>query len=77
MVERGMKIGYSRVDWGSYKKDVVRQLLEHSLRIFVRAETCHSLREKLQSPRRQWRKAVVGDLETEVLSLPFDGNDGE
>lgn len=72
-----MKTGYSRVDCGSYKKDVVKLLLEHSRRIFVRAEMCRSLREKLQSPRRQWRKAVVGDLETEVLSLPFDGNDGE
>ena len=77
IVEPGMKIRYSRVDCGSYKKDVVKLLLEHSQRIFVRAEMCRSLREKLQSPRRQWRKAVVGDLDTEVLSLPFNGFDGE
>ena len=76
-LEQGMKIRCARVDCGSYTKDAVRLLLQHSQKIFVRAEMCRSLRERLQSPRRQWRKTVVGDLETEVLSLPFDGFDGE
>ena len=76
-IEQGPKIRYARVDCGSYTKSVVRLLLEHSERIFVRAEMCRSLREMLQCPRRQWRKTMVGDLETEVLSLPFDGFDGE
>lgn len=77
IIEQGMRIRYARVDCGSYAKDIVRLLLQHSERIFVRAEMCRSLREKLQNPRRQWRKTEVGDLRTEVLSLPFDGFDGE
>ena len=77
VIEQGVKIRYARVDCGSYTKSVVRLLLEHSEKVFVRAEMCRSLREKLLCPRRQWRKTTVGDLETEVLSLPFDGFDGE
>ena len=76
-IEQGMRIRYARVDCGSYTKNVIKLLLEHSERIFVRAGMCRSLRDKLQAPYRQWRKTTVGDLETEVLSLPFDGFDGE
>ncbi|MBQ9295292.1 MAG: IS1380 family transposase, partial [Bacteroidaceae bacterium] len=45
--------------------------------VFVRAEMCRSLREKLLSPRRQWRATEVGDQQMEVLSMPFDGLGGD
>lgn len=77
IIEQGMRIRNARVDCGSYTKDVVRLLLQHCEHIFVKAEMCRSLREKLQNPRRQWRRTLVGDLETEVLSMPFDGFDDE
>ena len=36
-----------------------------------------TLREKLQNPRRQWRKVEMNNQSIEVLSLPFDGFGGE
>ena len=77
IIEQGMRIRYARVDCGSYSKEVVRLLLEHSRRIFVRAEMTKALREKLQNPRRQWRKVEINNQTIEVLSLPFDGFGGE
>lgn len=77
IIEQGMRIRYARVDCGSYSKEVVRLLLEHSQRIFVRAEMTKTLREKLQNPRREWRKVEINNQSIEVLSLPFDGFGGE
>jgi Transposase DDE domain. len=77
IIEQGIRIRYARVDCGSYSKAVVRLLLQHSQRIFVRAEMTKTLRGKLQNPRRQWRKVEVNNQSIEVLSLPFDGFGGE
>ena len=77
IIEAGIKIACARVDCGSYTYEVVKLLLEHSDKVFVRAEMCKSLRDKLQNPRRSWRATVVGDQEMEVLSIPFDGFGGK
>ena len=77
IIEQGMKIRCARVDCGSYTNSVVKLLLEHSDFIFVRAAMNKTLREKLKDPNRQWRSTKVGDLETEVLTLPFDGLGGD
>lgn len=77
VIEPGLKLRNIRVDCGSYDAGVVRLLLEHGRHVFVRAEMCRSLREKLLSPRRQWRATEVGDQQMEVLSMPFDGLGGD
>ena len=77
IIEQGMKIHCARVDCGSYTSNVVKQLLEHSDFIFVRAAMNKTLREKLKNPRRQWRPTEVGGIQTEVLTLPFDGLGGD
>lgn len=66
-----------REDCGSYDAGVVKLLLEHGKHVFVRAEMCRSLREKLINPRRLWRATEVGDQQMEVLSIPFDGLGGD
>ena len=77
IIEQGIRIRYARVDCGSYSKEVVRLLLQHSQRIFVRAEMTKALREKLQDPGLQWRKVELNFQQIEVTSIPFDGLDGE
>ena len=77
IIEQGIRIRYARVDCGSYSKEAVRLLLEHSRRIFVRAGMSRTLRGKLQDPGRQWRKVEMNCQQIEVTSLPFDGFDGE
>ena len=77
IIEQGIRIRYARVDCGSYSKEVVRLLMEHSERIFVRAEMTKTLRGKLHSADIQWRKAELNYQQIEVTSLPFDGLDGE
>ena len=77
IIEQGIRIRYARVDCGSYSKEVVRLLLEHSERIFVRAGMTKALRGKLQSADTQWREVEVNCQQIEVTSLPFDGLDGE
>ena len=76
IIEQGIRIRYARVDCGSYSKEVVRLLLEHSERIFVRAEMPKTLRAKLQSADIHWRKVEINYQQMEVTSLPFDGLDG-
>ena len=77
IAEQGIRIRYARVDCGSYAKDVVKLLLEHSQRIFVRAEMTKTLRERLKDSELQWRKVELNYQQIEVVSLPFDGLDGE
>ena len=77
IAEQGIRIRYARVDCGSYAKDVVKLLLEHSQRIFVRAEMTKTLRERLKDSGLQWRKVELNYQQIEVVSLPFDGLDGE
>ena len=77
IIEQGIHIRHARVDCGSYSKEVVRLLLEHSERIFVRAGMTKTLREKLRSADIQWRKVEMNCQQIEVTTLPFEGLDGE
>ena len=77
IIEQGIRIRHARVDCGSYSKEVIRLVLEHCQRIFVRAEMTKTLRGKLQDPGIQWRKVEMNCQQIEVTSLPFDGLDGE
>lgn len=77
IIEQGIRIRHARVDCGSYSKEAVRLLLEHSERIFVRAGMTKTLREKLRSADIQWRKVEMNCQQIEVTTLPFEGLDGE
>ena len=67
----GIKVRYARMDCGSYSRPVVKLLLEHCERIFIRAEMSQSLRTQLDEPQ-VWRKAEINGIEVETTSLPFD-----
>ena len=59
------------MDCGSYSKPVVKLLLKHCERIFIRAEKSPSLRAQLDAPQ-VWRKTEINHIEVETTSLPFD-----
>ena len=71
LAQAGIKVRYARMDCGSYSRPVVKLLLEHCERIFIRAEMSQSLRAQLDAPQ-VWRKAEINNIEVETTSLPFD-----
>lgn len=71
LAHTGIRIRNARMDCGSYSKPVVRLLLEHCERIFIRAEMSPSLRAQLDAPQ-VWRKTEINDIEVETTSLSFD-----
>ena len=77
IIEQGVKIRSTRVDCGSYTEKVIKLLLEHSDKIFVRAAMNKTLRNMLANKHRQWRSTLVGEQQMEVLSIPFEGFSGK
>ena len=71
LAQFGIRVRNARMDCGSYSKPVVKLLLEHCERIFIRAEMPQSLRAQLDAPQ-VWRKAEINNIEVETTSLPFD-----
>lgn len=66
----GIKVRNARMDCGSYSKAVVKLLLTHCKRIFIRAEMSPALRAELQRPQ-VWRKAEINDQSLETTSVAF------
>ena len=66
IIEQGVKIRSARVDCGSYTEKVIKLLLEHSDKIFVRAAMNKTLRNMLANKHRQWRSTLVGEQQMEV-----------
>ena len=77
LFEAGVKIKNARMDCGSYTYEVIQLLLEHCDKIFIRAEMCKSLREKLQDEENNWRATEIGVQQMDVLSMNFDGFGGK
>ena len=71
LAQFGIRVRNARMDCGSYSKPVVKLLLEHCERIFIRAEMSPSLRAQLDAPQ-VWRKTEINHIEVETTSLPFD-----
>ena len=71
LAQFGIRVRNARMDCGSYSKPVVKLLLEHCERIFIRAEMSPSLRAQLDAPQ-VWRKTKINNIEVETTSLPFD-----
>ena len=56
------------MDCGSYSKPVVKLLLKHCERIFIRAEKSPSLRAQLDAPQ-VWRKTEINHIEVETTFI--------
>lgn len=69
IIEQGVKIRSARVDCGSYTEKVIKLLLEHSDKIFVRAAMNKTLRNMLANKHRQWRSTLVGEQQMDYQKV--------
>ena len=67
----GIKVRRFRADCGSYSKEVIKCALKHAKHIYIRAERCGSLYEKIKS-KAEWQDVEIGFEKYEVASFPFE-----
>ena len=72
--KQGIKVKRFRADCGSYSKGAVACALEHAEYIYIRAERCSGLYDKIQRETK-WKTVEIGVEMYEVVSLPFDSFD--
>lgn len=64
-----------RCDCGSYSREIIETISRHCHKFYIRANMYESLRESLVR-HTNWRKACIGGVEAETLSLPFTSIEG-
>jgi len=70
LAENGIKINRSRMDAGSYAKDIIEVVAAHSELFYIRANRCASLTERIrQIPK--WDTVEINFKEYQVSSLKF------
>jgi len=68
--DNGLKIYRSRMDAGSYSKDVIKVVAAHSVYFYIRANRCESLTERVRQIK-EWETVVINDKEYQVATLKF------
>ena len=71
-----IKIKRSRMDCGSFTKDVIKIVEENSELFYIRAQRCAELTTKIKAIEK-WTKVTIGTKEVEVASIhykPFKGD---
>jgi hypothetical protein len=67
---KGAKIKRSRMDCGSFTKEVIKVVEENSELFYIRAQKCAELTSKIREIKN-WRKTTIGNKEVEVASLNY------
>ena len=70
-----LKVRSFRADCGSYSEDVVKMVMEHTEKFYIRAERYEALYEKVKRPTG-WTEVEIGYEKYEVQSFPFEQFDG-
>lgn len=71
-----IRINRSRMDCGSFTKEVIKTVEENSSTFYIRARKCDDLTEQIRQASH-WKKVTVGSYEVEVTSIdykPFKGD---
>jgi len=77
--DNGVEINRSRMDAGSYSRDIVETADKYSDLIYIRANKCESLTEELRDVET-WEKVEINFIKYEVCSIdyqPFSYEKGE
>mgnify|MGYP004445085761 CR=1 FL=1 len=70
--ENGVKVGQSRMDCGSYSKEIVRTVASHSERFYIRARGCDTLRKRiLEMEETEWESVEINHIKCQLASIPF------
>ena len=65
-----LKVYRSRMDAGSYAKDIIEVVAAHSELFYIRANRCESLTERIRQIEK-WETVEINFKEYQVASLPF------
>lgn len=69
--KRNIDIANFRADCGSYSEDIIKVVLEHSKRFYLRASNCMSRLEAFEK-HKDWRPVEINFEQLEVASFEFD-----
>src|SRR5690606_36095462 len=64
------KVGRSRMDCGSFTKEIIDTVVKNSDTFFIRAQRCADLTSQIKLVN-DWRKVMVGIKEVEVTSVIY------
>lgn len=73
---KNIKIGRSRMDCGSFSKEIIDVIEQNSQLLYVRAQRCAELSRQIRAVKN-WKNVHVGLFDVEVCSVnytPFKGN---
>jgi len=70
LAENGIKIHRSRMDAGSYAKDIIAVVAAHSEKFYIRANRCESLTERIRDIKK-WETVEINYKEYQVATLKF------
>jgi hypothetical protein len=66
----GIKIKRSRMDCGSFTKEVINVVEKNSEQFYIRAQKCAELTNQIKAVQN-WKKVIIGNKEVEVASLNY------
>lgn len=70
--ENGIKVGQSRMDCGSYSKEVIKTVASHSDLFYIRASSCSTLRKRIMEiEESEWESAEINYINCHLASIPF------
>jgi len=67
LAEQKIKVNRSRMDAGSYAKDIIDVVAKNSNRFYIRANKSENLFEQI----KQWQTVEINHIEYQVASIPF------
>ncbi len=73
---KNIKINRSRMDCGSFSKEIIDVVEKNSKLLYIRAQRCAELSLKIRAVKK-WKKVKIGLFEVEVCSInysPFKGD---
>jgi uncharacterized protein (DUF1330 family) len=68
--EEGIRINRSRMDCGSYTKEIVNVVEKYSKKFYIRAQKCANLEEKIRAIRN-WEEVRINFKNYEVASIEY------
>ena len=70
LTENGIKINRSRMDAGSYAKDIINVVASNSKSFYIRANKCAELFRQM-TEIKTWKSVEINYINYEVASIPF------
>lgn len=70
--ENGIKVGQSRMDCGSYSKEIVETVARHTHLFYIRANRCETLRRRISEiDDSTWEDVEINYIKCQLSSIPF------